>query len=364
MARTLKTADLQRLLRVYILIVAMLTLHMIYKDQWRGPSYSYSDIHPYTMIPEPIIGKPCKYADKEKMPNSPLSHANQENKPSRILYLVQTEECLPGHLRSALGNSSSCECDVVVLSYVSNCNDTSLAHVKYLFNSSTTWTSGRNLLYYTNIYKRGEPYLYYILMDDDIVIYWRERWSKMYENKNPWRAFERFIRKVQPAVAAVEVSDMFLRHTEELHVARNCCMDPEYTVTVRYDAAFNAFHYQAVEHVLPYWEHYDNVSWFYSQLHLIAWSEVVFRGQVLVHRKLIGLNPQHRPYPRLGKFDVVLPTILENIRERLPLECRNASLLEQCEKMGFDHLRTESSTYCLPPPPPNQTITPFRNFVC
>ena len=68
----------------------------------------------------------------------------------KMLYLVQTESCLPLHLRlvDVMGNTSICMCDVLVLSYKQPCNDTlSLPHVEHIFNSSTTWTTGRNLLH-------------------------------------------------------------------------------------------------------------------------------------------------------------------------------------------------------------------------
>ena len=41
--------------------------------------------------------------------------------------------------------------------------------MQYLFNSSTTWTSGRNVLY-EEAMKRDTRYLYYIFMDDDIQL--------------------------------------------------------------------------------------------------------------------------------------------------------------------------------------------------
>ncbi len=69
--------------------------------------------------------------------------------PSRFLYLVQTESCLPGLLKSveAFGDLLACQCDVLVLSYKEVCNDSALLNVEYLFNSFTTWASGRNLLF-------------------------------------------------------------------------------------------------------------------------------------------------------------------------------------------------------------------------
>ncbi len=40
----------------------------------------------------------------------------------------------------------------------------------------------------------------------------------------------------------------------------------------------NAFHYKAVEHLLPYWDKMENVSWYYSAVYNIVWNEIVFRG--------------------------------------------------------------------------------------
>ena len=70
-----------------------------------------------------------------------------------------------------MGNTSTCMCDVLVLSCKKTCNDTlSLPHVEYIFNSSTTWTTGRNLLLEVAMLRR-ETYLYYIFLDDDIVLF-------------------------------------------------------------------------------------------------------------------------------------------------------------------------------------------------
>ena len=87
----------------------------------------------------------------------------------RFVYAVQTESCLPIHLQKALGNPHECNCDVLVLSYKQSCKDVFLHHVKYIKGYSLSWAEGRNLLlrvaksYHTQ-------YLYYIFMDDDIVL--------------------------------------------------------------------------------------------------------------------------------------------------------------------------------------------------
>ena len=140
-------------------------------------------------------------------------------------------------------------------------------------------------------------------------------------------------------------------------------MQMEYMMTLWYNAAFNAFQYKAVEYMLPYLDKMVDES---CQLHQIAWAEMVFGGQIVTSRKLIAHNPRHRPYLQstTDKYDSVLCVIVENIRERVPTNCQNASLLRKYGQNGFDHLRTRTPTYCAPPPPPKQTTIPFRNFIC
>ena len=113
--------------------------------------------------------------------------------PSRFLYLLQTESCLPDGLRSieALGNATACHCDVLVLSYKQTCNDTPPAHVEYISASSpTSWSEGRNLLFGVAM-GRSEKYLYYIFMDDDLHLKSKSRHNR--DSRNLWRVFETFL---------------------------------------------------------------------------------------------------------------------------------------------------------------------------
>ena len=277
----------------------------------------------------------------------PLITINNDRK---FLYLLQTEECLPSHLKSVLGNSSTCQCDVVVLSFKGICTDTSLSNVRYLFNHSTTWTTGRNLLFYTNIHHRSESYLYYILMDDDIQLGWKQKVARF---KNPWRSFEEFLFRVQPAVAALHIN-------KQIEFGpKKCRVGQEYSPTVWFDAAFNAFHFKAVEDILPYSDRFDDISWHYSQVYIMVWCEIVFTGQVVMHREIHAFNNKHRPYHKGGEPDLILPMILEDIRERIPRNCRNSSLIREWEREKSLHGKVRSSTYCLPPPLPKQTVTAF-----
>ncbi len=292
-------------------------------------------------------------------PDDPLQD-NCSNDPTRILYLTQTEECLPDHLKSALGNCSACRCDVVVLSYKKACNDKSLPHVEYLFNKSTTWTTGRNLLFHSKIHDRSEGYLYFIMMDDDIHLHWAK--TAKGRNTNPWRSFEEFIMRVQPPVAALDLREQYMTSKLEHRRLNNCSTELEYIPTVGYDAAFNAFHYKAIEHLLPYWDRMESFSIFSSQVYNIVWSEIVFRGQVVLRTDLVALNPLHRKYPRNFDLSKDLPPILRSITQRVPANCQNAPVLQEWRTKGITHGWSTSATYCLPPPQPNQTIVPLRTL--
>ena len=97
-------------------------------------------------------------SDQDQVNSHKLSSSERPFK--KFAYLTQTESCLYDYLRSPqqLGDSTSCQCDVLVLSYKQKCNDASLPHVEYIFDPNTTWTPGRNLLY-RSIMKREQKYL-------------------------------------------------------------------------------------------------------------------------------------------------------------------------------------------------------------
>ena len=129
--------------------------------------------------------------------------------PSRFLYLLQTESCLPDGLRSieALGNATACHCDVLVLSCKQTCNDTPPAHVEYISASSrvpTSWSEGRNLLFGVAM-GRSEKYLYYIFMDDDLHLKSKSHHNR--DSRNLWRVFETFLRRIEPAVGALDTNE-------------------------------------------------------------------------------------------------------------------------------------------------------------
>ena len=296
--------------------------------------------------------------------SAPLEHST----PATVfLYLVQTERCLPPYLQSnqVLGNGSL-QFDVIVLSYKEVCTNVSLPHVQYILKTNTTWTTGRNLLFEAAM-NSNRPYLYYIFLDDDIILLDTRRPTD--ENEaNPWRRFERFLRSVEPAVAAVDLATT--QHTVEqifrLRRDKQCmsAREVDYVPCLWYDAIFNAFHHKAVRHILPYDPTFDRETWWASQMSVVVKSEALFRGQVVLHTEIYGENNQHRFYPkdRIQKHMYEhMVTGLEKQVSKEQAPCITV-ISEQWKTLGDDHGWT-SSTLCLAPPPPYDTIAPGR-YAC
>ena len=239
--------------------------------------------------------------------------------PTRFLYLTQTENCIPTYLKSpkVIGNSEACQCDVIILSYKTKCADTSLPHVQYLFNSSKsiTWTVGRNLLYEA-AKERKEKYIHYIFMDDDVQL----KQLNITKTQNPWRMYEESLKTFQPAVAVI----LLRKFSNEKVPERVNCEPTRYTQVYFMDAIFNAFHYQAIDHLLPYTAKYDSVSWWYSQLYTIIKCNIVFNKEVVMDPRLRAQNPKHRKYPWKNLTQDTYNNVVADIRSEVPEKYRNS----------------------------------------
>ena len=309
-----------------------------------------------------------------KLPVISAKSAAARSQDKKILYLLQSESCFPLHLRlvDVMGNTSICMCDVLVLSYKQPCNDTlSLPHVEYIFNSSTTWTTGRNLLHEVAMLRR-ETYLYYIFLDDDIVLFGIKETTL-----NLWRKLEDSLRKMEPAVAAllvwgdkrkcIDAQNRFYKTKQKQKCSYN--KTTEFLPVVGWDAAFSAFHYHSVNYILPYSSRFDAISWHYSQVYVNIKCEIMFRGQVLLHTDVCAVNPSHRSYPRgRGKGHLrgsIMNAIVNEIEEEIPKEYRTklSSLMLGWKTKEYQDHATTSSTFCLPPPTPHKSIKPYAHLV-
>ncbi len=227
----------------------------------------------------------------EKRP-SIREHNDTEEKPHRFLYLLQTENCIPSFLRleNALGDPSKCQCDVMILSWKTAGNDTSLSHVEYLFNSSTTFTTGRNFLFEVAM-RKDEVYWYYVFMDDDVQLMMNDG-----TDKNPWRTFQ------EPAVGllALDSKKRWLPWYYKRLKSRRCILNitNDALPVIYMDAMYNAFHYRAVKYLMPLNVQHEVKSWWYSQIPVMMKAELMFPGQIVVHTSVVSVNLKHREYNR------------------------------------------------------------------
>ena len=111
----------------------------------------------------------------------------------------------------------------------------------------------------------------------------------------------------------------FVQRTLKAGKLQGCSLNgtQEYIPAVHYDAAVNAFHYQAVEYILPYPLNFDNTSWWISQWYIIIKSKVIFRGQIVLHT---GLIAKYRAYPRKKASIRELQDIVKLVQDDLPIK--------------------------------------------
>ena len=123
------------------------------------------------------------------------------------IYLVQAPKCLPSHLASSdyVGIERICHCDVIVFSFQEKCESSPLRHVEYVYlKNKTTWSQGRNILL-ARAKRRGREYKYYIFLDDDVKLSFREDFPKVRQQRmSSLRAFEKFLEDYEPAVGLTD----------------------------------------------------------------------------------------------------------------------------------------------------------------
>ena len=238
-----------------------------------------------------------KLIDELKINTSSSGHV------TNFIYLTQTESCLALHLLRPDVFGVGRKNDVLVLSWKQPCAQESLAHlkhIKYIYNASSTWSKGRNILY--RLAKENpKNYLYYVFLDDDMTFdFTNSDFSKRYRDlgfNSPLQAFEDFLLKHEPAMAVpIYCPSRSRGKCDQMLYMKSM---PEYLpVTIYFDAAFTAFHRNASDLMLPYRLDYEKQSWWQSQKFVILAADLTFRGQVLRFAPLLAFNTKHRKYPR------------------------------------------------------------------
>ena len=283
---------------------------------------------------------------------------------TKFMYLIQTEQCLSDFFLQFeyVLNQTECHCDVIVSSYKAQCLNIQHKHIVYLNEPiiSKTWATGRNLMY--KIAKeRDIPYLYYIFLDGDIQLSYNENIvPKSIMNKSPMRAFEQFLIEKKPGVGVTDyvnhhgASHIISKMQENCNIGVNSDLsnrtstDSLYLTSVHFDACFNAFHYEIVDHILPYILDYDDTNWFMSQVYLISLVELKFRGQTVLFRPVVADNTRHSDYPK--GIEKMAETWLDMVNNfEMPQEFQNINWLKQFKQNPTEY--TENSlTMCFLPP--------------
>jgi len=252
---------------------------------------------------------------------------------------------------------------VIVLSYKEECRqDDKPSHISYVFAKESTWTTGRNLLYFVAI-ERIRHYHYYIFLDDDVDLGFNSFSSQEMKSLTPFRTFEQWLLDNEPAVGVVEFRNNGKRLVKRMGGMRGIYEPPTVVPVMWFDALFNAFHHEAIKHILPYPMQYDNESWAISQLHVIYSVELIFRGQALVYMPITAHNPQHRAYPRGHMTDLErrIPFIIEDIEKKVPTAYQNRTIFRTAKTIGSRRYRMTTTTYCM-----NTThrhpIVPYSHF--
>ena len=267
-----------------------------------------------------------------------------------FIYLTQTEKCLPFSLLGLIGDMEICNCDVIALSYKAACAEVAPSHVTYLFDAQSTWSTGRNALYVTAM-KRKPGYHYYILLDDDVVFKYNSFTPREMMYALPLKSIQRWLLEYEPALGVLDYAG---HHNARFTFERRkhvCGFTNDTSLVlpvVWFDAIFNAFHYNAVAHILPYDTQFENVSWYMSTFHSFLAVELKFRGQALLFAPVTVKNPAHREYPRYWPKDMneIWRTFLEKIQRGAPKAYQNHSIFEDFKKNLHTH-DFNSSTYCM-----------------
>lgn len=281
-----------------------------------------------------------------------------------LIYLTQTEQCLPPNLASSsqIGDPDTCNCDVIVLSFQTKCHERNSSHVFYLFDPNTGWGSGRNILYFTAM-NRTQVYNYYIFLDEDVVLSFNEFTPPAMKKLQPFRAFEEWLLDYEPAVGVLDhrthhgASWTFNKRQKLCGITERSMVLP----TVWFDGIFNAYHWQAVKHLFPYRLQYEKKSWWSLHRYMFTSVELKFRGQALMFVPVTTGNPTHRPYPKSNEnISLYWREYIETIQQEAPLVYKNHSLFEDF-KENLNNYVINTLTYCMAVTR-HKPIVPYAHF--
>ena len=165
----------------------------------------------------------------------------------------------------------------------------------------STWNTGRNRLLKRAL-EMGH-YEYLIFMDDDVTLEDLDSAT----NAAAFRTFEQFLEEYQPAVGFCSGG---------WHTRRGASQ--AVTAPHAFDACLNAFRADTLRVLLPYYEGFDSISWWWSHELLLSLCSLTFRGEAMQCNTLQYTNALSAAYPRQDALDVSLAHefLASSIRDR------------------------------------------------
>lgn len=189
---------------------------------------------------------------------------------------------------------------------------------------NTTWTTGRNFLWQESQRLQeslGGAFQYFIFVDADASVSWLRgsQWMQWHDDIEGWhRVYDKihgFLLEKQPAVAGLLLSQKHekmkkrcghftlqgLDYVGPIHEHSALLDQPLCSASM--DAIWNAFHPTAATVLLPYFDDFDNQSWWTSQQLMILLLEQTFEAYstTLPWARATSSNG-HAEYPR-GELD-------------------------------------------------------------
>lgn len=195
----------------------------------------------------------------------------------KFVYLTQVKRDLPEHLEQL----ESADSDVIFISWKEKSSDP-----RAIFAPNSTWTFGRNRLYKE---VQNTNYEYYIFLDGDVELTHQKVYHgyRSVADANPWRLFEKYLLEFRPAVGVPDYrwhlaggwkNYGYKDYGQEIQTLRF------------FDAALTAFHRDAFNVLMPYYDGLEPESECYSQQLLSHLASVLYKGYVLQFNALLSIN--------------------------------------------------------------------------
>jgi hypothetical protein len=214
----------------------------------------------------------------------------------RFVYLIQ----------AAVGNpypdlASDEDREVIVLNWKEPSKDRNT-----LFYPNSSWNEGRNRLFFeakTREQQRESDFLYYIFMDEDCIFEVDQPLARrlgLSIPDDPFKAFEAFLLKWEPAVGYPRYDWQYTQKDQEVNLGYN------------FDALVNAFHRDAAKTLLPYYTGFDAESWLYSQLLITHLCAMLYNEHRIQYNPVRAENRNRRSYDIRKKYWTIPTTFLLN----------------------------------------------------